>query len=143
VGRRYLVPFDDGRVEQFAVQWYRCRTDSATQASQAASDLVSAVRRDEGTRSLGRTPYLLTLMALIHKETAHLPHGRVQLYNKIANLFLHTIDDARKLQVRKEPLETKRQWLAHVGFRMQCRRAQAVPKSGDDSALLAGADEVR
>jgi hypothetical protein len=143
VSRRYLVPFDDERVERFAAQWYGCRYDSATQARQAADELVRAVRRDEGTRSLGRTPYLLTLMALIHKETAHLPHGRVLLYNEIANLFLQTIDDSRKLQARKESMEAKRQWLAHVGFRMQCRRAQAELDAMEDTTLLAGADEVR
>jgi internalin A len=135
----YLSPFDDEQIERFASNWYGWRLESTAQAKEAAGDLVAALRRDPGMSSLGRTPYLLTLMALIHRAGATLPHGWALVYNQIADLFLQGLDDAKKVQARAEGLETKRQWVAHVGFAMQSRRAR---KGGREDGLFATQEEV-
>ena len=148
---RYIAPFDDGRIEKFARNWYVQREAAATRAGEDATHLVSAVHADEGILRLARIPNLLTMMALIHRIEATLPHGRALLYERIAEAYLESIDKFRGVYSGAYNLPQKRRWLARVGYEMQRRRSiDQQRESGtderengaDQSVLLAESSDV-
>lgn len=141
--RVYLVPFDDVRVEAFAGNWYAQRCASEAEAREKSDDLVAAISRHLVTKRLARTPNLLTLMAVVHRERADLPDGKALLYDEIANAYINTIDVSRKLTYGPDRLahhdwKERKSWLAYVGFRMQMRRSA----QDDTAGILANGDEV-
>ena len=148
---RYIAPFDDGRIEKFARNWYVQREAAATRAGKDATHLVSAVHADNGILRLARIPNLLTMMALIHRIEATLPHGRALLYERIAEAYLESIDKFRGVYSSAYNLPQKRRWLARVGYEMQLRRliyqqqengAEQQADGAEESALLAESGDV-
>jgi hypothetical protein len=138
--RRYLMPFDDRRIAAFVGNWYLQRSGSEQEAKQRAADLLAALGNSEVMQELARTPNLLSLMAIVHRERAHLPDGRALLYKEIANAYINTIDQHRKIAVN-DPLtpygwEARENWLGYVGFRMQCERAAAEGDKSDAGVLV-------
>jgi internalin A len=121
---RYVAPFQDPQIETFAHNWYARTKEAPAAAESKAHDLVSALHANPSTLRLARVPNLLTLMALIHRIQARLPHGRAVLYDKIVEAYLESIDSYRGLQEVDYSLEEKKRWLAWVGFRMQRRREE-------------------
>jgi internalin A len=119
---QYVAPFDDDQIRQFAANWYSEREADAALASQGGSDLVRAVHGHPDTLRLARVPNLLTIMALIHRIRARLPHGKALLYNEVTEAYLETIDDSRHLRETDDTLAEKKRWLARVGFEMQLKR---------------------
>ena len=131
---RYVAPFDDRRIEEFANAWYQLRDNAKTRAEATAKDFLAAIHRDVGITRLARTPNLLTLMALVFRVKAQLPDGRGMLYDDISQAYLESIDRARGgigafranddgRESNEPPWREKKRWLARVGFEMQLRRA--------------------
>ena len=138
---RYIAPFDDGRIEKFARNWYVQREAAATRAGEDATHLVSAVHADEGILRLARIPNLLTMMALIHRIEATLPHGRALLYERIAEAYLESIDKFRGVYSGAYNLPQKRRWLARVGYEMQRRRSMDQRRENGTDEPENGADQ--
>ena len=138
---RYIAPFDDRRIAAFARNWYVRRDASASRASANADHLVRAVHADESILRLARVPNLLTMMALIHRIEATLPHGRALLYERIAEAYLESIDRFRGIESSPHDLPRKKGWLARVGFEMQRRRM--VEDETDGTNILMDAATVR
>ena len=144
----YAAPFNDGQIEQFAENWFREREPVTDRAYEGSRSLIAAIHSNENTLRLARTPNLLTMMALVFRIKARLPHGRALLYNEIAQAYLQSIDEYRKLREFEVPLEEKKRWLARVAFEMQQRRANAISDAkgdGDEEAtrdILATETEV-
>ena len=141
---RYIAPFDNQRIKAFARNWYVQREAAATRAGEDATHLVRAVHADGAILRLARIPNLLTMMALIHRVEATLPHGRALLYERIAEAYLESIDKFRGMYSGAYNLAQKSRWLARVGYEMQ-RRPSAVESSADgvdESELLAESGEV-
>ena len=137
---RYIAPFDDNRIAAFARNWYRHR-DAATQRARTnANHLVRAVHANESIHRLARVPNLLTMMALIHRIEATLPHGRALLYDRIAEAYLESIDKFRGIDPSPHDLPRKKGWLARVGFEMQRRRTS--DGRVDDTDILVDFDTV-
>ena len=130
VARRYIVPFDDKRIDLFARNWYSQREAAASRAGESARKLVKAIHEDPAILILARIPNLLTLMALIHRIEATLPHGRALLYERISEAYLESIDKFRGVFSGAFSLAQKRQWLARVGFELQQRRAVKPRRQG-------------
>ena len=128
VATRYIAPFDDARVAAFARNWYHQRDAASQRAAANADHLVRAVHADDSILRLARVPNLLTMMALIHRIEATLPHGRALLYERIAEAYLESIDKFRGIDSSPHDLPRKKGWLARVGLEMQRRRT-----SGDDT----------
>jgi hypothetical protein len=142
--RRYLMPFDDARIAAFAANWYGQRCASEIEAREKSADLVAAVSRHAVTLRLARTPNLLTLMAVVHRERADLPDGKAVLYDEIANAYINTIDSGRKLsgvpdRFAHHDWKERKSWLAYVAFRLQTQRSRQDEQSG----ILAGESDVR
>ena len=138
---RYIAPFDDRRIAAFARNWYVRREASASRASANADHLARAVHADESILRLARVPNLLTMMALIHRIEANLPHGRALLYERIAEAYLESIDKFRGIESSPHDLPRKKGWLARVGFEMQRRRT--VEDETDETNILMDAAKVR
>ena len=137
----YVAPFDDRRITAFARRWYIQREAAAIRAGASASHLVQAVHADESILRLARVPNLLTMMALIHRIEATLPHGRALLYERIAEAYLESIDKFRGIDAGPHDLPRKKGWLARVGFEMQ-RRRMSETGSGEATVLM-DADTVK
>lgn len=143
--RGYVAPFTDVQIERFAHCWYQVREPVKARAAEGAQDLLAAVRGDPTTQRLARIPNLLTMMALIHRVRARLPHGRALLYGEIAQAYLQSIDEFRGIARTDYSLAQKRRWLARVGFEMQHRRAEGGDETESQAgkAILADATQVR
>jgi hypothetical protein len=85
-------------------------------------------------------PNLLTMMALIHRNRANLPNGKALLYEDIAQAYLKTIDEFRRITEHTESLQDIKRWLGEVGFKMQQRRRanQATNRIVIDGDTLRG-----
>lgn len=82
-------------------------------------------------------------MAIIHRKSASLPHGRTDLYERISAAYLESIDMTRELDQLPYSLPQKRRWLSEIGFQMQLRRSKSKSNAGgDDSQILATEAEV-
>lgn len=131
---RYLMPFNNLQISDFARNWYSQRCVNELEAKQRASDLLVSLAQSEITEKLARTPNLLTLMAIVHRERAHLPDGKALLYDEIVNAYLNTIDSQRKISgeisLAKFGWKEKKAWLAYVGFRIQESRDWSSPAAG-------------
>ena len=117
------------------------REAAATRAGEDATHLVSAVHADEGILRLARIPNLLTMMALIHRIEATLPHGRALLYERIAEAYLESIDKFRGVYSGAYDLPQKRRWLARVGYEMQRRRSMDQRRGNGSDEPENGADQ--
>lgn len=122
--RRYLAPFDDKQIAEFAMNWWLSREKREAEAEGVAGELVAAIHAHPGTERLARIPNLLAMMALIHRTRAQLPYGRSNLYEEIGQAYLHTIDYFRNIDQFEYRYEDKRYWLAKVGYEMQRQRGQ-------------------
>ena len=141
VAVRYIAPFDDRRIAAFARNWYVQREAAATRAGANANHLVRAVHADESILRLARVPNLLTMMALIHRIDATLPHGRALLYERIAEAYLESIDKFRGIDSSPHDLPRKKGWLARVGIEMQRRRTPEGRSDGTE--ILMNAETVK
>ena len=130
IHKRYIAPFDDGRIKLFTHRWYVLRDWDGAEAGKH-DDLVAAIRKDAALQRLARVPNVLALMALIHRIDATLPQEKWLLYERIAEAYLMSIDRSRGLSDGAYDLPRKKMWLARVGFEMQTRREQ----SGDGEVL--------
>ncbi len=128
----YATPFDDTQVARFAQNWFNEREAARERAYTGAQNFIAAIRSHPTTTRLSRTPNLLTMMALIYRVKARLPHGRTLLYNQIAEAYLQSIDTYRKIQELEYPLEQKQRWLSRVGFEMQRRRSRLLQGTNPD-----------
>ena len=137
----YLAPFSSAQIQEFANKWYEQHESDPKLAPARAIGFVNAVNENSGTKRLARVPYLVTLMALIHRKATRLPHGRTDLYDRIATAYLESIDVTRDLDQLPYSLPQKKRWLAEVGFQMQLRRTteqrSARAKSADILATTA------
>jgi internalin A len=122
----YVAPFDDERIAAFALNWYRDASGSKEESRLLRDQFISAVRANQSILRLARTPNLLTIMALVFRVRYRLPDGRALLYNDIAQAYLESIDTARHLK-DDFSWQSKKRWLARIGFEMQLRRSQQEP----------------
>ena len=140
VATRYIAPFDDRRIKDFARRWYEVREAAPARAGKDAAHLVEAVHGDDGILRLGRIPHLLTMMALIHRVEATLPQERALLYDRIAEAYLESIDKFRGIYSGAADLPFKKRWLARVGYEMQRLRDGQVTL--DQSEVLVDAADI-
>ncbi|MBI1832139.1 MAG: helix-turn-helix domain-containing protein, partial [Planctomycetes bacterium] len=138
----YVAPFDDERIRAFALNWYGQRENSDRLARMKTDSLIAAIARTPGVGVLARTPNMLTLIALIQNIQADLPEGKANLYGKIAESYLDTIDNFRKIKgLGDDTLLDKMRWLGRLAFEMQKRRTESGSEARPD--VLIPLDEVR
>ena len=139
---RYLAPFDDRRINLFAQNWYHIREAARTRSTDSATHLVRAIHENNAILCLARIPNLLTLMALIHRVEATLPHGRALLYDRIAEAYLESIDRFRGIYSSAYNLPQKKRWLARIGYELQRRRSSSSTGIKNGMDLLVTSEQV-
>lgn len=122
--RYYVAPFAESDAEQFITRWYTTRERNRERRREGIRSLSAALQQNDRIKRLATNPSLLTLMALVHRVTAHLPSGRVKLYDKIVEAYLETIQVYRKLEQYPASLDQMKRWLARVGWEMHSLRGR-------------------
>ncbi|HKV39913.1 MAG TPA: hypothetical protein VJX67_11925, partial [Blastocatellia bacterium] len=132
VRRYYVAPFNPDDTNKFIVKWYSAREPDPELRREGIISLSSVIAQNNRIGRLASNPSLLTMIALIHRVTAHLPSGRVKLYDKIVEAYLETIQTYRKLGRYSASLDQMKRWLSWVGWNMQGKRES----ENEDSTLL-------
>jgi len=86
-----LAPFDEGKIRDFVIGWYRAQHNLGRLSQAVAEDRASDLQRaalDDDLRELASNPMLLTTMALIHQREVGLPKERVRLYGLAVQVLL-------------------------------------------------------
>ena len=93
-----LRDMDDEQISQFVHQWCMAterfqtpdaaETDVCQRAERESKALLASIASSEGVRRLATNPLLLTILALIHRNGAHLPQHRVKLYELATQTLL-------------------------------------------------------
>jgi formylglycine-generating enzyme required for sulfatase activity len=117
-----LAPLRDTQISIFVEKWARAAAGNTDFAGvKVNGELLAALRRDPGVRSLACNPLLLTLLALLRLQGAPLPHRRIELYQGFVETVLRqwNLDCglARRLGHDPDVLETIK-ILAPVALRM-------------------------
>jgi hypothetical protein len=98
-----LQPFDDAQVERYVAEFvstylaWETNAEQPALAEQQARDLLEALGNSPRLRDLARNPFLLSVLALIHRAEGRLPRHRVQAYHVFAQALCETWGSARRL----------------------------------------------
>ena len=117
-----LLPFDIGQAFKLVK---KIIPDNKSKASQ----FVEAIRDQQLSNTLTRTPMALTLMAILYKEDAidlkELPANITELYNKFSDYYLDRWDATKGLSAQYKFEETKH-ILAFIGQYMHVRGMREI-----------------
>ncbi len=95
---RYRIqPFDNGQIKYFIHLWYDSHCSDKTEAERRKANLRKALFENERVKLLARTPLLLTIILLIHRDSVQLPKERCDLYKCAINTLLVSWDKEKKL----------------------------------------------
>jgi formylglycine-generating enzyme required for sulfatase activity len=108
LGECTLVDLEEEEIELFVDKWTgalerAARGDTpiaAFEAEREREELLGAIRRNPGVRSLAANPLLLTILALMKRQGVTLPERRVELYEKYVETLLKHWNLARSLDGR-------------------------------------------
>ncbi len=103
-----LVDFEDEEIAAFVGKWTaaieRAAGGDAAQAGVEAArerrELLEAVRRNQGVRSLAANPLLLTILAVMKRQGVTLPERRASLYQTYVETLLQSWNLVRSLAGR-------------------------------------------
>ncbi len=96
-----LQPFDDEKIEQFVENWYDSRVRDPVEAQRRKESLRKALEESDRIKLLARNPLLLTIIALIHRYQAVLPHERHKLYDKAVETLLTSWDADKEIGMHR------------------------------------------
>ncbi len=137
----YLSPFNLQQVQQFVSNWYQLYVPKQANHEQRINDLKQRLQADDGLGRLARIPVLLNMICFIHARRGRLPDGRAELYQRIAETYLVSLDKARGLKFQDHELRFDyydlTEWLAAIAYTMQVRRTE------EKSAILITETEVQ
>ena len=128
----YVLPFNKKQIRTFVEKWYTLREADESLRRESIESLQAAIEASPSIERLAHRPFLLTMMALIHRNLARLPSGRVHLYDEITRAYLESIDEFRGLRdAAALPSTQHRLWLAALAFAMQQERVSGGKEGGD------------
>jgi internalin A len=137
----YLSPFNLQQVQQFVGNWYQLYVPKQAGHPQRINDLNQRLQANDGLGRLARIPVLLNMICFIHARRGRLPDGRAELYQRIAETYLVSLDKARGLKFKDRELRFDyydlTEWLAEVAYALQQRRTE------HNSAILMTETEVQ
>ncbi|WP_319547653.1 NACHT domain-containing protein [Desulfogranum marinum] len=145
-----LIPFDSNQVRKFIINWYKMYEVDTSVHVKRVDDLISRVKGNDGLGQLSRIPVLLNMICFIHARRARLPDGRAELFERIVETYLVSLDRARGLEFDPTGISVDfndlSNWLALVALSMQKRRGTKndtviVAKSEIEKIFLQGLEE--
>jgi HEAT repeat protein len=106
-----LLPFTDEQVRRYVESFTRAyrrwetRWPDAAAETRESAQLLQAIRQNPRLAALGRSPFLLSALALIHRAEGRLPRHRVQFYAIVARTLCETWGTARRIVAKtSEPV---------------------------------------
>ena len=134
-----VLPLTDDGIREFVRKWYTLRERDVRHREERIADLIGTLERETRIRELARNLLLLTIIALVHRIEATLPHERVKLYEKCVTALVDTWDEVRGVTVedKQRPFYRYRVWLLErLGYELQTRA------DTPDQAPLIGAGDL-
>ena len=133
-----VLPLDDDQIRTFINNWYTQRERDPRIRTQQIQDLTATIEREPRIQALARNPLLLTIIALVHRIEAELPHERVKLYDKCVGALVDTWEDVKGLTLaeKQRPFyQQRRRILERLAFDLQQGReagtAEQTIRRGD------------
>ena len=137
----YLSPFQHGQVQRFVENWYQQYVPNSEHHRRNIDDLLQRLKLNNGLGRLARIPVLLNMICFIHARRGRLPDGRAELYQRIAETYLVSLDKARGLKHKGQDLNFDYHdlclWLGDIAWTLQKRRTE------DDGSILMRESEVK
>lgn len=108
-----IQPLADDDIKLFVEKWYKAREHDAVARRERAEHLIKTIMGEERIKSLASNPLMLTIIALVHRIEAELPHERVKLYDKCVTTLVETWDKVRGIHTdpRRRLLEKLAYWM--------------------------------
>jgi len=94
-----ILPLEDDDIREFVRKWYDVRERDPVQRKRKADDLIATIEREPRIKALAINPLLLTIIALVHRIEAELPHERVKLYDKCVTALVDTWEEVKGLTI--------------------------------------------
>ena len=108
-----IQPLSDDDIKLFVEKWYKARERDIVVRRERTDHLVKTIMGEQRIKSLAANPLMLTIIALVHRIEAELPHERVKLYDKCVTTLVETWDKVRgiKTALRRRLLEKLAYWM--------------------------------
>jgi len=132
----YIVPSAYFQAKQFISNWYQSHhVQKDGKHNERVVELLERIQQNDGLGRLSRIPVLLNMICFIHARRGRLPDGRAELYQRISETYLISLDTARGLKFKdREELQFDYidlcEWLGKIALTMQKNRTE------DDNAIL-------
>lgn len=138
-----VLPLTDDDIREFVRRWYELRERDPARRKRQIDDLLATIERQPRIKTLAQNPLLLTIIALVHRIEAELPHERVKLYDKCVTALVETWEEVKGLTIaeKQRPFyRTRRRLLERLAFELHTRAEQPgqvqMVKEGDLELLL-------
>jgi internalin A len=136
----YLAPFSAFQIRGFVTNWYKQYETNTSIHTERVEDLVTRIEKNDGLGQLSRIPVLLNMICFIHARRTRLPDGRAELYERIAETYLISLDQARGIGFQAKDINVDYQdlsnWLSTIALNMQKNRGT------QDNAVLTSRSEI-
>jgi len=147
-GLYYIQPLNNEQRLQFSQKWCEIYVKTREAQAQFIDDLQAAFSDNSSLNNLSRTPVLLNMICFIQQRRGRLPNGRAELYQKIIETYLVSMDRSRGIENNffdSEDFDYTdiRNWLAKLAYLMQLGRLEVFLETDDgDVASLFFDSEV-
>ena len=138
-----VLPLEDDDIREFVRKWYAVRERDLVRRKQKTDDLITTIERETRIKSLAQNPLLLTIIALVHRIEAELPHERVKLYDKCVTALVDTWEEVKGLTIaeKQRPFyRYRRRLLERLAYELHTRAEEPgqlrTVKAGDLELLL-------
>lgn len=134
-GVHHLQPLAGPQIRGFIERWYKSRDGWRFRRKTGVASFLAGIAAGPHLLTLARRPVFLTLMALVHGLEDRMPAGRVELYEKIVDIYLARQERHRQRNPQGDgipdwPAAETRAVLAHVAWVSQDRAAQVQKERG-------------
>ncbi len=133
-----VLPLSDEDIREFVRKWYATRERDPARRKGQIDDLTTTIEREPRIQSLARNPLLLTIITLVHRIEAELPHERVKLYDKCITALVDTWEEVKGLSIeeKKRPFyRYRRRLLERLAYELHTQAEQPgqvqMVKEGD------------
>lgn len=141
-GLYYIQPLNNEQRLQFSQKWCKIYVKTSDAQAQFIDDLQAAFSGNGALNHLARTPVLLNMICFIQQRRGRLPNGRAELYQKIIETYLVSMDRARGIKnnfIDSEDFDYTdiRNWLAKLAYAMQLGKlSELLGKTGNNSVQI-------
>ncbi|MCU8016424.1 leucine-rich repeat domain-containing protein [Shewanella sp. SM72] len=141
-GLYYIQPLNNEQRLQFSQKWCKIYVNTSDAQAQFIDDLQAAFDGNDALNNLSRTPVLLNMICFIQQRRGRLPNGRAELYQKIIETYLVSMDRARGIKnnfIDSEDFDYTdiRNWLAKLAYAMQLGKlSELLGNTGDNNVQI-------